>query len=311
MRLAAFRSADGVRRLGVVVGEDIHELPFTANLIELLGDDGTRLREAGEHAIAVPAQVFALHEVRLLPPVPRPPSVRDFYAFEQHVKTARQRRGLEMDPDWYELPVFYFSNPAAVIGPDDDVAVPPGSAQLDFELEVAAVVGLGGSDLSPDEAERHIAGFMVMNDWSARDVQRREMKLSMGPVKGKDFATSLGPFLVTPDELERFRSGHAYDLRMTASVNGREYSAASLADIYWSFGEMLAYASRGTEIVPGDVIGSGTCGTGCILELSLVHGEESYPWLHPGDEVTLEVEHLGAQRSRVVEGRPLVPLREA
>jgi 2-keto-4-pentenoate hydratase/2-oxohepta-3-ene-1,7-dioic acid hydratase in catechol pathway len=310
MRWAAFRGADGEERLGVVLGEAVSALEPGPRLTDLLGDDGTRLREAGERATTDPAGTFALEEVALLPPTSRPPSVRDFYAFEQHVKTARQRRGLEMDPDWYELPVFYFSNPAAVIGPDDDVAVPPGSEQLDFELEVAAVVGLGGSDLRPDEAERHIAGFTVMNDWSARDVQRREMKLSMGPVKGKDFATSLGPFLVTPDELEPLRKGRAFDLRMTATVNGRAYSDASLADIYWSFGEMLAYASRGTELVPGDVVGSGTCGTGCILELSLVHGEDAYPWLQPGDEVVLEVEHLGAQRARVVEGRPLVPLRE-
>jgi 2-keto-4-pentenoate hydratase/2-oxohepta-3-ene-1,7-dioic acid hydratase in catechol pathway len=312
MRWAAFRGADGGERLGVVLGgETINALEPGLSLLDLLGDDGTRLREAGERATTEPAGTFALDEVTLLPPIQRPPSVRDFYAFEQHVKTARQRRGLEMDPDWYELPVFYFSNPAAVTGPDDDVAVPPGSQQLDYELEVAAVVGLGGVDLRPDEAERHIAGFTVMNDWSARDVQRREMKLSMGPVKGKDFATSLGPFLVTPDELEPHRKDRAYDLRMRASVNGRPYSDASLSDIYWSFGEMLAYASRGTELVPGDVIGSGTCGTGCILELSLVHGEDAYPWLQPGDEVVLEVEHLGAQHSRVTDGRPLRPLRES
>src|SRR5919198_752694 len=173
------------------------------------------------------------------------------------------------------------------------VVVPPGSSELDFELEVAAVVGRGGSDLDPEEAEGHIAGFCVMNDWSARDIQRREMKLSMGPVKGKDFATSLGPALTTPDELEPYRKDKAYDLTMTASVNGREYSRASLADIHWSFGEMLAYASRGTRLVPGDVIGSGTCGTGCILELSLVHGEDAYPWLQVGDQIVLEVEHLG------------------
>jgi 2-keto-4-pentenoate hydratase/2-oxohepta-3-ene-1,7-dioic acid hydratase in catechol pathway len=246
---------------------------------------------------------------RLLAPIPRPPSVRDFYAFEQHVRTARRRRGLEMEPDWYELPVFYFSNPAALTGPNDEVAVPPGSQALDFELEVGAVVGRGGSDLTPEEAESRIAGFCVMNDWSARDIQRREMKLSMGPVKGKDFATTIGPALTTPDEIEPFRKGKAYDLAMTATVNGTEYSRASLADIYWSFGEMLAYASRGTEIVPGDVIGSGTCGTGCILELSLVHGEEAYPWLRPGDEVVLEVEQLGRLHNRVVEGRPLEPLR--
>src|SRR3954469_3981462 len=309
MRWAAFRGADGEERLGVVLGEVVQALEPGLTLIDLLGDDGSRLQEAGEQATTDPASTFPLDEVSLLPPISQPPSVRDFYAFEQHVKTARQRRGLEMDPDWYELPVFYFSNPAAVIGPNDHVAVPPGSTQLDFELEVAVVVGMGGADLRPDEAERHIAGFTVMNDWSARDVQRREMKLSMGPVKGKDFATSLGPFLVTPDELEPFRSGRAYDLGMRASVNGREYSDASLADIYWSFGEMLAYASRGTEVLPGDVIGSGTCGTGCIPQLSLVPGQESYPWLQPGDVVTLDVEHLGRQETRITEGRTLVPLR--
>jgi 2-keto-4-pentenoate hydratase/2-oxohepta-3-ene-1,7-dioic acid hydratase in catechol pathway len=212
-----------------------------------------------------------------------------------------------MEPDWYQLPVFYFTNPAAIVGPFDDVPVPPGSEQLDYELEVAAIVGRGGSDLDPETAERHIAGLCVMNDWSARDLQRREMKLSLGPAKGKDFATSLGPFLVTPDELEPFRSGKAYGLAMTASVNGVEYSRASLAEIYWSFGEMLAYASRGTRLVPGDVIGSGTCGTGCILELSLVHGEEAYPWLKPGDEVTVKVERLGGMVSRIVPGRPPPP----
>jgi 2-keto-4-pentenoate hydratase/2-oxohepta-3-ene-1,7-dioic acid hydratase in catechol pathway len=195
------------------------------------------------------------------------------------------------------------------VGPYDDVAVPPGCRALDFELEVAAVVARGGSDLSPAEAEGCIGGFTVMNDWSARDLQAREVKHSLGPVKGKDFATSLGPFLVTPDELAPRRAGRAYDLAMTARVNGREFSRATLADVHWSFGEMLSYASRGTELVPGDVIGSGTCGTGCILELSLVHGSEAYPWLCPGDVVELEVTGLGCQRSQVVAGREPVPLR--
>ena len=253
------------------------------------------------------ADVVTVDSVRLLPPIPQPPSVRDFYAFEQHVRTARQRRGLEMEADWYELPVFYFSNPAALVGPFDDVPMPPGTKELDFELEVGAVVGRGGSDLDPSDAEASIAGFCVMNDWSARDVQRREMRLSMGPVKGKDFATTLGPWLVTPDELEPHRKAKAYDLTMRASVNGREYSRASLADIHWSFGEMLAYASRGTRLVPGDVIGSGTCGTGCILELSLVHGEDAYPWLRVGDEVALEVDVLGRVVNRVVAGAAREP----
>src|SRR5919198_3091438 len=288
MRWATFRAPAGEEdRVGVVMGGQIHALASGIRLLDLLGDDGEKLTRAGEGATTDPADVFELETVDLRAPVPTPPSVRDFYAFEQHVKTARQRRGLEMDPDWYELPVFYFSNAAAVVGPSDDVPVPPGCRELDFELEVAAVVGMGGLDLDPAKAERHLAGFCVMNDWSARDIQRREMKLSMGPVKGKDFATTLGPFMVTPDELEAARKCRAFDLTMLARVDGEEYSRASLADIYWSFGEMLAYASRGTAVVPGDVVGSGTCGTGCILELSLVYGEERYPWLEPGDLVEL------------------------
>jgi 2-keto-4-pentenoate hydratase/2-oxohepta-3-ene-1,7-dioic acid hydratase in catechol pathway len=305
-----FRRADHVEdRVGLIVGDRVHALPPRTALVDLLGDDGERLSRAGERAEREPDLVLPLSEVRLRPPIPKPPSVRDFYAFEQHVRTARERRGLEMDPDWYQLPVFYFTNPHAISAAGDDIAVPPGCSELDYELEVAAIVGRGGSDLDPDEAERAVAGYCVMNDWSARDLQRREMKLNLGPAKGKDFATGLGPWLVTPDELEPLRAGQAFDLAMTASVNDREYSRASLAEVYWSFGEMIAYASRGTRVEPGDVIGSGTCGTGCILELSLVHGADAYPWLQPGDEVELSVDRLGALRNRVVPGPPLRPLR--
>jgi 2-keto-4-pentenoate hydratase/2-oxohepta-3-ene-1,7-dioic acid hydratase in catechol pathway len=286
---------DGGERAGVIEGDHIVLFPPRTALVDLLGDLHAAAGAAGPERIP-------LATARLLAPIPRPPTVRDFYAFEQHVKTARQRRGLEMEPDWYELPVFYFSNPYATIGPGVSVTAPPGCEELDYELEVAAIVGRAGENLSPEEAESHIAGYCVMNDWSARDIQRREMKLSLGPAKGKDFATSLGPWLVTPDELEPFREGKAFELAMTASVNGVEYSRASLADIHWSFGEMIAYASQSTSVQPGDVIGSGTCGTGCILELSLVHGTETYPWLRPGDGVMVEVEHLGRLFSRVMVG---------
>lgn len=310
MRWVTYRHADSREdRTGLVVGENVHGLEHGASLIGMLGDDGTRLAQAAERAHREPFEVVALDSVQLCAPIPQPPAVRDFYAFEQHVRTARERRGLGMDPDWYELPVFYFSNPHGVVGPDADVPIAPGSQEMDYELEVAAIVGRGGADLDPRDAEDHIAGFCVMNDWSARDVQRREMKLSLGPAKGKDFATSLGPMMVTPDELASARRDRSYDLTMTASVNGTEYSRASLGDIYWSFGEMLAYASRGTRITPGDVIGSGTCGTGCILELSLVHGGDRYPWLQPGDVVELTVERLGTLRNRVVSGAPLRALR--
>ena len=310
MRWATFTDATAAApRVGLLVDAALHALPPGTTLLSLLGDDGERLAAAADQAQRDPAAVVELDSVRLLSPIPNPPTIRDFYAFEQHVRTARQRRGLEMDPDWYELPVFYFSNPYATGGDGDDIAIPPGSSELDFELEVAAVVGRGGADLAPGDAETHIAGYCVMNDWSARDLQRREMKLSMGPVKGKDFATTLGPFLVTPDEIADRRTGRAYDLAMTATVNGEEYSRASLSDIFWSFGEMLSYASRGTRIEPGDIIGSGTCGTGCILELSLVHGSDTYPWLREGDVVELTVERLGSLRNRVVAGAPLISLR--
>jgi 2-keto-4-pentenoate hydratase/2-oxohepta-3-ene-1,7-dioic acid hydratase in catechol pathway len=301
VRFVTYRHRDSAHdRCGVLHGDEIRGLPQGASLLDLLGDDGDRLRSGGESALREPSEVIALSDVRLRAPIPRPPTIRDFYAFEQHVRTARQRRGLDMIPEWYEFPVFYFSNPYATCGPDDDVAIPLDTQEMDYELEVAAVVGKGGAELDAGDAERHIAGYMVMNDWSARDVQRREMKLSMGPVKGKDFATSLGPVLVTPDELEAHRSEKAFDLQMVARVNGEEWSRASLATIHYSFGEMLAWASRNTRVEPGDVIGSGTCGTGCILELALVHGGERYPWLKPGDVVELEVEQLGVLRNTVV-----------
>ena len=286
------RSSDD-ERAGLVDGDAIRALPSGVRLLDVLDDlDGAaeRARRTGD--------VAAVDAVELLAPIPRPPSVRDFYAFEQHVRTARERRGMEMDPDWYELPVFYFSNPHGIVGPDRDVAVPPGCEWLDYELEVAVVVGRDGADLDPATAERHIAGYCVMNDWSARDLQGREMKQLLGPAKGKDFATSLGPMLVTPDELGDLR------LEMTAHVNGREYSRGNLGDCHWSFGEMLAYASRGTTVAAGDVIGSGTVGTGCILELALVHGSDAYPWLRPGDEVSLTIEGLGTLTNRVVARAP-------
>jgi 2-keto-4-pentenoate hydratase/2-oxohepta-3-ene-1,7-dioic acid hydratase in catechol pathway len=278
--------ADGEGRTGL---EAVLDLAMAAN-----ADPGLRPAADGE--------VVALEKVGLLAPVAEPPSVRDFYAFEQHVRTARSRRGLEMHPDWYELPVFYFTNPAAVLGPGDPVAGPPRSTELDYELEVACVLGRGGTNLRLEDADRAIAGFMVMNDWSARDIQRREMAQSLGPAKGKDFATSLGPTLVTAAEFAPGGVREVPSAVMTATVNGVEWSRADLDGLWWSFAEMLVYASEGAPVRRGDVFGSGTCGTGCILELSLVHGADKYPYLQPGDEVELEVAGLGVLANRVVAG---------
>jgi 2-keto-4-pentenoate hydratase/2-oxohepta-3-ene-1,7-dioic acid hydratase in catechol pathway len=221
---------------------------------------------------------FRLDEVDLRPPVLHPPSVRDFMAFEEHVATTRGNSGREVPKEWYEVPVFYFSNPAAIYGPGDDVPYPEGTAELDYELEVAAVVG----------AEGRIAGFTVMNDWSARDLQRQEMRVGLGPAKGKDFATSFGPVVVTVDELDGSHGA------MVARVNGEERSRGNLRDLHHGWDAILARAAQNTVLRPGDLIGSGTVGTGCILE----HGDGR--WLQRGDVVELEVEGIGVLRNRVV-----------
>jgi len=240
-----------------------------------------------------------LEQVALAPPVDPVASFRDFYAFEEHVRSARARRGLEMIPEWYEQAVFYFSNPRSIVGHGAPVTAPPYGSWLDFELEVGCVIGRGGRDITAERAEQHIAGYAVLNDWSLRDVQRQEMKVGLGPAKGKDFATSLGPLLVTPDELEDRRAGKGYDLRMTARVNGQLISDGNWKTIHFGFAELIARASQGVELYPGDLLGSGTVGTGCILELG---PERAGGWLKPGDVVELEVERLGALVNRVRAG---------
>ncbi|MEV0472258.1 fumarylacetoacetate hydrolase family protein [Streptomyces prunicolor] len=308
MKWCTHRSEDGGTRPGLVIDDHVRLLSGDRQLIDLLGvPDG--LAAAAELAVADPHEIVPLDPKRLLAPIPTPPSIRDFMAFEEHVVTSSAALGLEVDPDWYEIPVFYFTNPAAVHAPEADVRISPGSTMFDYELEIAAVVGPGGGDLHPDKAADHIAGYMLLCDWSARDLQAREMRQSLGPAKGKDSATSFGPFLVTPDELTDRTRGNAYDIGMRAYRNGELCSSGNLADLYWSFGQMLAYASRGTRLVPGDVVGSGTVGTGCILELSRVHGEEDFPFLTPGDTVRLEADGLGAVESTMLPANEPIPLR--
>ena len=285
-------------------------LPDTTLALLRLGPDGmAAAREAltlaqrarPEDLRAEAGLAHALGETHLRTPVPDPPTLRDFYAFEQHVKAARARRNAEMIPEWYEIPVFYFSNTAALYGSDEDVPYPRLSNELDFELEVAAVIGQAGADISADEAPGYIAGYMVMNDWSARDLQRHEMKLNLGPAKGKDFATSLGPWLVTPDELADKRIGagkdERYDLAISGAINGDELTHANVKDLYYTFPQMIERAAQHVRLRAGDIIGSGTCGTGCILEL----GTERHRWLRPGDVVEMSIERLGALRNRIVE----------
>ena len=297
-------------RVGLVEGDAVFGLRHVRRLIELLGDDGTLLRRSAELARHDPLEVFKVTDVTVLAPIPQPPSIRDFMAFEDHILPILHARGAELDPAWYEIPGFYFTNPTATLSHVEPVRMPPGASDLDYELEVAAVIGRTGSDIDPTIADSHIAGYILMSDWSARDLQRKERGIGLGPAKGKDWATSFGPYLVTPDEFEGRENQKSFDLRLTASVNGMPYSDGNLSQIYWSFAEMIAYASRGTTLIPGDVIGSGTVGTGCIADLSSRFDIERYPWLRCGDVVVLDGQELGEIRVTITEGSELIPLED-
>ncbi|MGH2380549.1 MAG: fumarylacetoacetate hydrolase family protein, partial [Candidatus Limnocylindria bacterium] len=225
-------------------------------------------------------------------------SLRDFYAFERHVGTMWKRRDMEIPEAWYRMPIFYFSNVSEIRGPGDPVYAPRGSQELDYELEVAALIDTPVRDLDASRGEEAIGGYLVLNDWSARDLQRDESTVRLGPAKGKDFASSIGPWLVTPDELADARHEKGYDLAMTASVNGQELSRGSWASSHFSFGEMVERASADARLRPGDLLASGTVGTGCLLEIR----DESFKrYLEPGDTVTLAIERLGALTAPVVQ----------
>ncbi|MCI0344993.1 MAG: fumarylacetoacetate hydrolase family protein, partial [Chloroflexi bacterium] len=247
--------------------------------------------------------VLDADDLRFGPPVLRPPAFRDFYAFERHVATMWQRRGGEVPEAWYRLPIFYFSNTSEIRGPGDPVWAPAGSSELDYELEIGALVDTPAFNLAPEQAEEALGGYFVLNDWSARDLQRDETTVRLGPAKGKDFATSIGPWLVTPNELADRRAEKGYSLAMTADVGSVRTSSGTWSDIAFSFGEMLARACADVHVRAGEILGSGTVGGGCLLEIkdaTLVR------WLEPGDLVTLAIERLGALTNPVVD-RPRRP----
>jgi len=273
VRLVTFLAASGGERVGELRPDhSIAELS-AATMIEWLSGSGRAATGAD----------YALEDVRLRAPIPRPPSVRDFFAYEGHVAAGFKRRSSKIPDAWYEAPTFYFSNPAAIFGPGEPIARPSGCQLLDFELEIAVAIG-------PDSG---LAGFMLMNDWSARDIQMREMQVGLGPAKGKDFATSLGPWLVTPDELPF--DGEWLHLEATVHVGDRAVARASAEPMHFSWPELIAQAARDTRLLPGDVLGSGTLTGGCLLELGPIDGH----WIEPGDVVTLWAEGLGTLRTPV------------
>ncbi|HEY9151438.1 MAG TPA: fumarylacetoacetate hydrolase family protein [Anaerolineales bacterium] len=278
---------------GLLFDDGIQSIPF-ASLMDLIqaGDEGLERVRNVQDKSRIP-----LNEVRLHAPISRPTTLRDGYAFETHVKTANANRGREVPAEWYKFPVFYFTNPNNIYGPDDEIPYPSYTQELDYELEIAAVIGKPGINIKPEDAPKHIFGYTIFNDWSARDIQREELKVGLGPAKGKDFASALGPYIVTADELaDRMVSRPGvYDLAMRGCINGVERSHGNFKDIYWSFGDLLARASEYVTLLPGDVIGSGTVGTGCLLELTKAQG----PWLNEGDVVELEIERLGTLKNKV------------
>lgn len=295
---------EGGERLAVVVGDALRLLPPGTDVLALLAaapPERERIAARAEEELPIAA-------ARLLAPL-HPASIRDFSVFEAHIEGMVKNEGPDaaVPPDWYEWPWFYFSNPHSVIGARDPVEIPPGCELLDFELELAVVIGKPGRNLTPEQARGHIAAYTILNDWSARDIGFREFRTGFGQTKGKDFATTLGPWLVTPDELEPYRRGDRLDLRMSASRNGEPVGSDTSASMAWSFEELVAFAARGAWVAAGDVIGSGTCGSGCLAELWGRNGRREPPPLRPGDVVELTIEGIGTIANEVVAAREPVP----
>jgi fumarylacetoacetate (FAA) hydrolase len=311
MKLVSYKTEDR-EHLGVFLDGHIYNLNSLNHVIPDNMNDflwgGDALMEAAHlvHNDLKSGKTVGKEEIffELLAPVPHPTSCRDGYAFRQHVAAARKNRKLDMIPEYDQFPIFYFTNHNAIQGPGEIRCMPDHFEKLDFELEVAVVLHKKGRNITAAEADSYIAGFLIMNDMSARTLQMEEMKLNLGPAKGKDFSTVIGPWLVTPDELEAYKvpakAGHVgnnYALDMKCWVNGKEVSAGNMKTMDWTFAEIIERCAYGCDVLPGDVIGSGTVGTGCFLELNgtgLLHDSEFKPqWLQPGDVVEMEITGLG------------------
>ncbi len=299
MRIARYE-IDGNLSVGAVEGEEgstvVRSLPSGVGPIDLLQQTPD---QRAAHALGDPVPVS---DVRLLVPH-QPPSVRDFVAFEQHIEGMIMGDKIPFPEAWYGAPAFYFSNPNSVFATGDEIPVPPRAQRFDYELEVAAIIGKRVSDLTLEDARQAIAGYTIFNDWSARDLQGEDRKLGMGWAKGKDTASTLGPWIVTADELEQHRDAEGrLDLQMTVWRGGEQMGTDTLASTAWTFEQMLVYASRGTALVPGDVVGSGTCGGGCLGELWGRSDPRNPSPLGPGDMVKMTVEGIGTIENTVVAG---------
>jgi len=312
MKLVTFQQAEKTK-LGIFINNRVYDIHA---LNPAIADNMRDFLKAGERAMQLAREIekrlqarnnevgIPIEHVKLLAPVPEPTSCRDGYAFRQHVASARRNRKVDMIAEFDQYPIFYFTNHNAIQGPGDITCMPDHFQKLDFELEAAIVIGKKGRNIKAAEADNYIAGFMIMNDISARTLQMEEMLLNLGPAKGKDFSTVIGPWLVTPDELESYlipcklgHTGKAYNLEMKCKVNGIEVSSGNVGDMDWTFAEIIERCAYGVDILPGDVIGSGTVGTGCFLELNgtgLLNDPSYKPqWLQPGDVVEMDIKGLG------------------
>ncbi len=311
MKWVTYHSRAGVRT-GIIDDETVRGLPAGTSLLGLIQGGPETLAEAGRTARRSPSEVQPLADVRLLAPIPRPPSIRDGLCFLDHLRNCYRALGrdTQLHPAWSQSPAFYFTNADSVVGPFDDVPVAPGSTMFDFELEVAAVIGNLGRDLHPDTADEHVVGYTLFNDWTARDHQLRDFAQGIGLGKSKDSASTLGPALVTVDELEPYRRDGRLALELSATVNDQEITRGTLEEMDWSFGELLAYISRGVDLTPGSIIASGTVPGGCLLEhVDTPNPADFARWLHPGDVVSLKGEGLGQTRQTILPGTDAIPLR--
>ena len=289
MKFATVSTLRHTSQPAIVIEDRVHTLPYPDMLAVIAEGAEKAANKAAKESLSV-------DEVQFLSPL-KPTTLRDGYAFEQHVVTANRNRGRDVPQEWYEFPVFYFTNPNAVFGHDDEIPYPQYTNAMDYELEIAVVIGKIGMNINAGDAEHYIFGYTIFNDWSARDVQRKEMAVGLGPAKGKDFASAFGPVIVTREALADRATGRpgVFDLEMVARVNGKELSRGNFKEMHWSFGDIIARASDSTMLFPGDVIGSGTVGTGCLLELTKFQG----PWLNEGDVVELEIERIGILKNMV------------
>ncbi len=321
MKLVSYLN-DEREQLGVLVNNMIYnmevlhpDLPNSMNMFLNYWEESYPVAQAGELMLREGTRTsnkgVPLSAVQLLAPVPFPASCRDGYAFRQHVAAARRNRKVEMIPEFDQYPIFYFTNHHSITGPGEVRCMPDHFEKLDFELEAAIVICKHGRNIKAEDADEYIGGLMIMNDMSARRLQMEEMLLNLGPAKGKDFSTVIGPWLVTPDELEELvvpckenHTGKSWNLRMQCRVNGKQVSDGNLSDMDWTFAEIIERASYGVDLYPGDVIGSGTVGTGCFLELNGTGklNDPNYPeqWLQAGDVVEMEIDGLGKLSNTIV-----------